>query len=114
PLNTALLWLSAAIAVASIAGYYYFTAYSDLLRVLAMLGGLVLAVLIALLSPSGKSAWEYVRGSRMELRRVVWPDRKETVRATIMVVVFVLILASLIWVLDMILGYAVTLLTGRG
>lgn len=113
PLDTALLWLSVVVLVASIAGYYYFTAYSDLLRVLGTLGGVIVAVLIAMLTSMGKVAWSYVRGSRMELRRVVWPNRKETVQTTLLVVVFVLILAVLIWILDIILGFSVSQLTGR-
>ena len=47
-LDTALLWLAVAVLVASIVGYYYFTAHTDLVRVLGMLGGAVVAVLIAL------------------------------------------------------------------
>ena len=38
-LDTALLWLAILVLFASIAGYYYFTAYSDLVRVLGMLAG---------------------------------------------------------------------------
>ena len=112
-LDTALLWLAIAVLVASIAGYYYFTAYTDLVRVLGMLAGVAVAALIAFQSAIGKTAWSYVSGSRTELRRVVWPTRRETVQTTLMVVVFVLILAAFIWALDIVLGYAVALLTGR-
>tara|TARA_B100001939_G_scaffold317029_1_gene303359 strand:+ start:373 stop:747 length:375 start_codon:yes stop_codon:yes gene_type:complete len=112
-LDTALLWLAILVLVASIAGYYYFTAYSDLVRVLGMLAGAGVAAAIAFQSQIGKTAWSYVQGSRTELRRVVWPTRRETVQTTLLVVVFVLILAAFIWALDVVLAYAVTLLTGR-
>ncbi|RJS94042.1 preprotein translocase subunit SecE [Salinisphaera sp. Q1T1-3] len=112
-LDTALLWLAILVLVASIAGYYWFTAYSDLIRVLGMLGGVVVAALIAFQSAIGKTAWSYVQGSRTELRRMVWPTRRETVQTTLLVVVFVIILAAFIWALDVVLAYAVTMLTGR-
>lgn len=112
-LDTALLWLAIAVLIASIAGYYYFTAYTDVVRVLGMLGGVAVAALIAFQSALGRTAWSYVQGSRTELRRMVWPTRRETMQTTLLVVVFVLILAAFIWALDIVLGYAVTLLTGR-
>ncbi|AWN14866.1 preprotein translocase subunit SecE [Salinisphaera sp. LB1] len=112
-LDTALLWLAIVVLIASIAGYYYFTAYTDVVRVLGMLAGVVVAALIAFQSALGRTAWSYVQGSRTELRRMVWPTRRETMQTTLLVVVFVLILAAFIWALDIVLGYAVTLLTGR-
>lgn len=112
-LDTVLLWVAVAVLAVSIAGYYYFTAYSDLVRVVGMLIGIAVAILIVAVSSFGKLSWSYIQGSRMELRRVVWPTRRETMQTTLMVVIFVLILAGLIWVLDIFLGYAVTLLTGR-
>lgn len=112
-LDTALLWLSIAVLLASMVGYYYFTAYTDLVRVLGLLGGAVVAVVIALQTQIGKNAWAYIQGSRTELRRMVWPTRRETVQTTLMVVVVVLILAVFIWALDIVLAWAVQLLTGR-
>jgi len=112
-LDTALLWLAIGVLLASMVGYYYFTAYTDLVRVLGLLGGAVVAVLIALQTTVGKTAWAYIQGSRTELRRMVWPTRRETVQTTLMVVVVVLILAIFIWALDIVLAWAVQFLTGR-
>ena len=70
-------------------------------------------MLIALQTAIGKNAWAYIQGSRTELRRMVWPTRRETVQTTLMVVVVVLILAIFIWALDIVLAWAVQLLTGR-
>lgn len=112
-LDTALLWLAIAVLVVSMVGYYYFSGYTDLVRVLGMLGGTVVAVLILSQSAIGKTAWSYIQGSRTEVRRVVWPTRRETVQTTLLVLAFVLILAIFIWALDIVLAYAVTLLTGR-
>ena len=113
-LDTALLWLAIAVLGASIFGYYWFeTQYSDLVRVLGMLAGAAVAVAIALQSAPGKVGWAYIQGSRTELRRVVWPNRQETIQTTLMVIVVVLVLAVFIWALDVVLGWGVKLLTGR-
>ncbi len=112
-LDTVLLWVAVVILVASIVGYYYFSRYSDLVRVLGMIGGAGVAVLVAVQSELGRIAWGYVQGSRTEVRRVVWPTRKETVQTTAMVVMVVLLLAIFIWALDILLGWGVSLLTGR-
>ncbi|NNC23666.1 preprotein translocase subunit SecE [Salinisphaera sp. USBA-960] len=112
-LDAAIMWVAVAIVVASIVGYYYFTWYSDLVRVLGMIVGVGVAVLVAVQSQFGRIAWGYVQGSRTEVRRVVWPTRKETVQTTAMVVLVVLILAVFIWALDILLGWSVSLLTGR-
>lgn len=113
-LDTAILWLAILVLGASIFGYYWFEPqYSDLVRVVGMLAGTAVAVLIALQSAIGKTAWAYVQGSRTELRRVVWPTRQETLQTTLMIIIVVLILAVFIWALDLVLGWAVQMLTSR-
>lgn len=113
-LDTALLWLAVLVLAGSIFGYYWYEpVYSDLVRVLAMLAGAAVAAVIALQSSTGRTAWGYVQGSRLELRRVVWPTRQETIQTTLMVIVVVLILAVFIWALDVVLGWGVQQLTGR-
>jgi preprotein translocase subunit SecE len=112
--DTALLWLSIAVLCASIFGYYWFEPqYNDLIRVLGMLAGGAVAIVIALQTSTGKTAWAYIQGSRTELRRVVWPNRQETVQTTLMVIVVVMILAMFIWALDVVLAWGVQILTGR-
>jgi|SRR5699024_284234 len=112
-LDTALLWLAVAVLCGSIFGYYWYASVSDLVRVVGMLAGGVVAVLIALQTEIGKTAWSYVLGSRVELRRVVWPNRRETVQTTLMVLIVVLILAVFIWAMDIVLGWGVQMIAGR-
>ena len=49
-----------------------------------------------------------VKGSRTEIRKVVWPTRQETVQTTMVVVGFVLLVALLLWGLDSFLGWLVS------
>ena len=113
-LDTALLLLALVVVGASIAGFYYFENQANLLiRWGGMVAGAVAAVFIAYQSQTGKTAWLTIQGSRVELRRVVWPTRKETMQATLMIAVVVLVLALALWGLDAVLLWSVKLLTGQ-
>ena len=62
-------------------------------RVGVLIGGLVIAIVIAWFSQSGKRFLAYARESYEETKRVVWPSRKETVSTTGIVFGFVVIMA---------------------
>lgn len=83
-----------------VAANYHFSDQSLLLRVIGWLVIAVLASLIALQTKSGKRFWAFATDSRMELQKVVWPTRKETVQTTIMVLGVVVIVALILWVVD--------------
>ena len=98
------------IMLTGIVGFYYFGDQSQLLRVLGVLVAAGLAVLVALQSEQGRNAREFARGSLRELRQVVWPSRKETTQVTLVVVALVIVVALFLWVVDLGLQKAVTLL----
>ena len=98
--------------VGAIAAFYYYSDESLLLRVVGLLVALGISTLIALQSAPGKSTWAFVKDSRTEVRKVVWPTRKETGQTTLFVIVAVIIMGIFFFLLDMLLGWAVRLLTG--
>ena len=53
-----------------------------------------------------------VKGSRTEIRKVVWPTRQETTQTTLIVFVFVIITGLILWVLDSVLGWLASLILG--
>lgn len=113
--DTALLGLAMALLVGGLAAFY--TVAADLnpaIKALVLLGSIGAALLVAYQTAMGRSLWGYVVGSRIELRKVVWPSKQESVQATLMIAVVVLIMALLLWGLDSLLFWAVQLLTGRG
>ncbi len=113
--DTALLWLAVGIIAASITGFYWFEGqFNVLIRVVGMLAGGAVAILVALQSVPGKAAWSVVRESRTEVRKVVWPTRKETMQTTAIILIVVLILGMLLWGVDSLLLLSLELLTGRG
>ena len=111
-MDTMKLALAAAIIVASIYGFYYFDAYSQLLRVLALLAMVGVAVFIAYQTLLGKQVWHFLSEAKVEVRKVVWPSRQETVQTTLIVFVMVLIMGIVLWLFDMLLGTILRTLTG--
>ena len=97
---------------AAIGGFYYFDDQPHWLRVIALLVAVGISGLIALQTQVGKAAWDFRREAIIEVRKVVWPTRKETVQTTGVVLVVVIIMAFLLWLLDLFLAWAVRFLTG--
>jgi preprotein translocase subunit SecE len=93
-------------------GYYYLGTQPDIVRVATVLGSVLVAVVIAMQSAPGRAAWEFSKGTRTELRKVVWPSRKETFQATMAVIAIVILVAVFLWVVDWGLGTILSLLVG--
>jgi len=102
------------ILVGGIGGYYYLAAEPDAIRVVIILVCVIAAALVALQTAPGRAAWDFAKGSRVELRKVVWPTRKETVQVTLVVVAMVVVTALFLWVVDWALIVAIKALTGQG
>ncbi len=108
-----LKWLVVfALVAVAVVGNSYYADQSLLYRVLGILALGVVAGLVALQTAKGAAFWELVKGSRTEIRKVVWPTRQETVQTTMIVVVFVLLVALMLWGLDSFLGWLVSLAIG--
>jgi preprotein translocase subunit SecE len=106
------LILAVLLVAGGIGGFYYFGDKPDLIRVAVILLGAVLAVAIAATTAIGRSVWEFIKGARLELRKVVWPARKETMQITLVVVVMVILVAAYMWVIDWGLHRIVRVVTG--
>jgi len=113
-LDTLKLLVAGGILVGAIFGYYYYADVSVLLRAIGVLLAFAAGVAVALQSTRGQDLMKFVQGSRVELRKVVWPTREETIQTTVTVLVFALIMGVFFWLLDMFLLYATRLLTGQG
>jgi len=105
---------AAFLLVVGIVAFYAFPGISALIRAVALLvvGGAAAA--IAFQTERGRVLWQFVADSRMEVRKVVWPSRQETLQTTLVVVVMVLIVGIVLWLFDMILMSILRFLTGQG
>ena len=109
--DTLKLMASVSILFASIVSFYYFSEISVLIRALVIIFSLVISLLIFFRTQRGIIFWEFLQGSRVEMRKVVWPTKQETIQTTLTVFIFVLILGIFFWLLDFILLYITTSIT---
>ena len=98
----------------AVAAFYYFANYSTLVRVIGLLAASGAAVAIAATTEPGGSVLEFIKESRMELRKVVWPTRTETLQTTFVIMGVVVLTSIFMWLLDALLLWAVRLLMGQG
>ena len=113
-LDTVKLVAAVAILVGGVAGFYLLSSYPLAVRWVLVLASLGVGIVVALQSVQGRTFWQFVQGSRVELRKVVWPTRQETLQTTLVVFVAVLAMAIFFWILDWILGGITAALAGRG
>jgi preprotein translocase subunit SecE len=106
-IDTFKLMTAVLVLLAGVVGFYYFEEESQLLRVLGMLAVAVVAFLIAATSDVGKRSLGFVKDARVEVRKVVWPTRQETIQTTIAVLFMVVLVAIMLWLFDMLLGWGV-------
>jgi preprotein translocase subunit SecE len=106
------LLIAAGVLVGGLYGYYYLLEWSLPLRVLLVLGGLIAGVAIAMTSTQGQRLWAFIQGSRVEIRKVVWPTKQETTQTAIAVFVFTLVMALFFWGLDSFLLWLTRALVG--
>ena len=92
--------LALVILAAGVAGFYLLSEQAMILRVLAVLVGLALAVAVAWKTEPGQRFFVFGNEAVVEAKKVVWPTRKETMQTTAMVFVFVLIMAIFLWLTD--------------
>ncbi|ELO1028651.1 preprotein translocase subunit SecE [Pseudomonas aeruginosa] len=108
-----LKWLLVAVlVVVAVVGNQYFSAQPILYRVLGILVLAVIAAFLALQTAKGQAFFSLAKEARVEIRKVVWPSRQETTQATLIVVAVVLVMALLLWGLDSLLGWLVSMIVG--
>lgn len=105
--------ISILIVVASLALYYLnpLGLNTTLYKVLILLVGLSVAGVVFLKTSQGKRFNNFLLETKIELRKVVWPTRDETVKTTGMIMVAVVIVAIFLSIVDAFFTWAVQLLT---
>jgi preprotein translocase subunit SecE len=88
------------LVVAGIAGFYLLAEQALVLRVLAVLVGLLAGAAVAWFTEPGQRFVTLGREAAAEAKKVVWPSRKETLQSTGIVFAFVLVMAIVLWITD--------------
>ncbi len=105
---------SVLLIVAAIAAFYIFSDISLLYRVVGLVFVVLIVLALLFTTDLGRNVWNFFLESKQEVRKVVWPNRDETTRTTLLVIAMVFTVGFILWLLDMLLFWVVTSLTGQG
>jgi len=105
-------FVAIALVAVGVIGNSYYAEQSLLYRVIALLVLAIAAGWVASTTARGGAFWQLVKGARTEIRKVIWPTRQETTQTTMIVVVFVFVMALILWAMDSLLGWLVSMVIG--
>jgi preprotein translocase subunit SecE len=112
--NTVKLTIASLLVAAGVAGFYLLSNQATWIRWLIVVAGLVLGALVVAFSQTGTDLKQFIAAARVELRKIVWPNRNETGMTTLVVLGFVVIAGLFFWGLDVVLAWATQALTRQG
>lgn len=106
------------IVIALLGGLVWaYSAYEDisvLYRALAAVAIVVVSLGIASTTQKGSNFLVFAKDSRTEVRKVIWPDRSEANRMTLIILVATAIVGVMLYLIDMVIVWAIGLITGIG
>jgi len=111
--DKALGWLSILVLLAGIVAFYWFDEQPLYIRVAMVIVGVAAGAGLMWFSWYGREFWQFAQAARVELRKVVWPERDETIKTTYVVFGFAVLMGLFFWFLDMGLTYLTRLLGGQ-
>jgi preprotein translocase subunit SecE len=100
-------FLAVILLVAALVLYYTLVDYSMAIRLAVLFGGIALAILIVAISPDGRRFITYAGESWQEVKKVVWPTRRESTQMTLVVFGFVVIMSLFLWLADKLIEWLV-------
>jgi preprotein translocase subunit SecE len=113
PLDTVKLVAALAVLLGALVAYYWFSDWPQWARVLTMLGGLVGGFALAAFTRIGRAFFGFLGNAQIEMRKVVWPTKQETLQTTLLIFVVVVIVGLLLWLFDSFFAFLVRLAFGH-
>lgn len=99
--------LAGLLVVGALLGYYGLANESMAVRLGVLLGGILIALVMVAVTSNGKRFISYAKDSWNEVRKVVWPTRKETTQMTLIVFAFVAIMSIFLWSADKLIEWLI-------
>ena len=106
------LILSIGVLITGMILFYYFSDVRLFYRVVGIISVVIFSAFIAYQSDFGKLVYSYVTDSKVELKKVTWPTKQETTQTTLGLIFVVIVVGILLWLFDMLLGWAIGTLYG--
>ena len=112
--NEYMAWLAVVVVTAAaFFGTYYFH-FSAPVMALVWIGWLVLTLTFGFMTPQGKQVYLFATEARIELEKVVWPTRQETIQTTSIVMIMVTVTGFVLWGIDSGMMWAIGKITHLG
>jgi len=99
------LVLAALLLAAGVAGFYYLSDSAAIVRLAAIAAGAAAGIAVAWFTAPGRQFLVFSRDTVTEVKKVVWPTRKESLQTAGIVFAFVLVMAMFLWMSDKTLEY---------
>ena len=106
------LILSIGVLITGMILFYYYSDVRLFYRVVGMISVVIFSAFIAYQSDFGKLVYTYITDSKVEIKKVTWPTKQETTQTTLGVIFVVIVVGILLWLFDMLLGWAIGTLYG--
>jgi preprotein translocase subunit SecE len=101
------------ITIAAFFGTYYFH-FSGPIKALVWIGWLVLTLTFGFFTAQGKQVFSFAKESKVELQKVVWPNRQETIQTTSIVMIMVAVTGFVLWGIDSAMMWVIAKITHLG
>ena len=98
--DKAKLGLAVVLVLASLVGFYLLTRQGQLAQWGVLIAGLVASIVVFVSSELGRQFLAFGRDSVREVKKVVWPERREAIQMTAYVFGFVVVMALFLWLTD--------------
>jgi preprotein translocase subunit SecE len=98
--DKAKLGVAVALVIAAVVGFYLLARQGSVAQWGALLVGLAAAFVVFMTSEPGKEFVAFGRDSWKEVKKVVWPSRKEAIQMTLYVIAFSAVMALFLWLTD--------------
>lgn len=98
---------------AGIVANYYYRDISWVYRLMAWLGATPVLLFVVYQTNEGKKSWGFINDARVELRKITWPTKQETIQTSMIIAAMVVILSIALWGIDGLLMWLIGWLTGQ-
>jgi len=111
--DSALMTLSILALLAGLVAFYWYEDLALPFRIAMVVAGVAAAAGLMWFTWYGREFWQFSLAARIELRKVVWPEREETIKTTYVVFIFAILMGLFFWGLDWVLTWLTRLLSGQ-
>ncbi|OEF29367.1 preprotein translocase subunit SecE [Vibrio rumoiensis] len=105
-------FITFALLAAAVVGNYLYGDMSVAIRAAAVVILIAAALGVAALTTKGKATIVFAQEAKLEVRKVIWPTRQETMQTTFIVLAVSIVMALLLWGIDGIMVRLIALATG--